>query len=208
MKVDLTLLPPEKDVLNSKPGFASIVREYDPSSTWSLTNELPDRTSRYNAVPGVTDFGVWGVFSVKRPICKAIKPKPRFYLTFKGAVGKGCALLLGYFNSEPAQSVVLAPGQETSGGFTVFGRVRHWYLANVPEGIVDAAVTDLAAGPDATAVLLENALNPTGWQTPFLDGFDDSACLVESTGGIGGTTLLLFGYVGTSGVVAAQERCG
>lgn len=200
LDVDLTLSPPAKNVLNSNPGFAAIERQYSSSSEWTLSNQLSDRNSRYDDSGRNLNLGVWGFFRADRPICKAIKPKPYFFIKFNGKLGRTCGLNFGDLLSDPPTGAVLPPNGSISGGFTIFATSTRgaWQLQAVPETIVDDAMADLAEGPDATAVILKNALTVTGWRTPFGDSFDDdTACLIEPTGGISGTGLILFLTSGT-----------
>lgn len=195
LDVDLTLLPPEKNVLHSSPGFATIERQYDSSSKWTLTNKLPDRNSRYDDAGRNLNLGVWGFFRADRPICKAIKPKPYFFIKFNGSLGRTCGLDFGRLLSDPPTGAVLPPNGSISGTFEIFATSTRgaWQLQAVPEATVDAAIADLAKGPDATAVILQNALGVLGWRTPFGDSFDeDTACFIEPTGGINSTGLILF----------------
>jgi hypothetical protein len=197
LDVELVMLPPVKTVIHDQPGFATVEREFDSSSRWQLTNRLPGREAYYNSNVGDIHLGVWGFYKANRPICKGLKAQ-RYEITFTGKqLGKTCGVIMAHFVNNQPGSKVLSPAETITGSFSILGGTEpKWGFRHIAEDVVDGVVADLTAGPDVTVVLLENALNVTGWRTPFQSTFDDDTVCLLDPSGIGGDAVILFLLVG------------
>lgn len=151
--------------------------------------------SSYNPNLDGPTLGIWGFFKKSRAICKAVD-RPTFELG-SGATGS-CGVPLAHLTTADNKAVTLGPNESISGQVTL-AFAPTWKLQNVPEDVIDAAMQDLAAGPETTAVLVENAHHVTGTRLPFRGDFTDPVCSLEPRSFGAGDAIVLFLFTGTEG---------